>query len=74
MQDVITVRIGLDSARELELAIEDADEFAKQYEKVVGGKDHVLWVTDIHGHRFGVTIDSVAFVEIVKPRTTGVGF
>lgn len=74
MPDVITVRIGLESTRELELAVDDAEAFATAYEKAVKGKDQVLWVTDINGHRFGVTVASVAFVEIVKPKDRGVGF
>jgi hypothetical protein len=74
MPDVITVRIGLTSARELELAVDDADAFATAYEKAMKGKDHVLWVTDKNGHRFGLTLESVAFVEIVKPKDRGVGF
>lgn len=74
MADVITVRIGLEAARELELAVEDEQAFADAFEAAVANDDDVLWVTDIHGHRFGVNVDSVAFVEIVKPRNTGVGF
>lgn len=74
MPDAITVRVGLESARELELVVDDADAFATQYEKAVKGKDQILWVTDAYGHRFGLTLSTVAFVEIVKPTDRGVGF
>lgn len=74
MSETLTVRIGLISARELEISVKDGDEFASNFEKAVKGKQQVLWVTDSRGHRFGVNVDSIAFVEVDKPTERGVGF
>jgi hypothetical protein len=74
MSEPLTVRIGLASARELEITVDDGDEFAAQFEKAVKGKQTVMWVTDTRGHRYGVNVESIAFVEIDKPLERGVGF
>lgn len=74
MSEVVTVRIGVRSARELEISVEDGDAVASAYEKAVKGKETVLWVTDTRGHRFGVQVDGIAFVEIDQPTKKGVGF
>jgi hypothetical protein len=74
MSDPVTVRIGMSSARELELAVEDAGVVADAYEKALKGKDTVLWVTDTRGHRFGLAVGSIAFIEVEEPQDRGVGF
>ncbi len=74
MSEQVTVRIGVKSARELEISVEDGAALAAAYEKAVKGKDAVLWVTDTRGHRFGVQVDSIAFVEVDQPSQRGVGF
>ena len=74
MSEPVTVRIGMSSARELELVVEDAGVVADAYEKALKGKDNLLWVTDTRGHRFGLSVASVAFIEIEEPTDRGVGF
>lgn len=74
MSDITTVRIGLSSARELEITVDDADAIAATFEKAVKGKETVMWVTDTRGHRFGISVDSIAFVEVDQPEDRGVGF
>jgi hypothetical protein len=69
-----TVRIGVKSARELEIEVEDPVAVSAAYEKALKGKDSVLWITDTDDHRFGISIDSVAFIEIEPPQDRGVGF
>ncbi len=69
-----TVRIGVKSARELELEVDDPAAVSAAYEKALKGKDSVLWITDTRDHRFGIAIDSVAFIEIEQPADRGVGF
>ena len=68
------VRIGVKSARELELEVDDPVAVSAAYEKALKGKDTVLWVTDTRDHRFGITLDSIAFIEIERPDERGVGF
>jgi hypothetical protein len=74
MSESVTVRIGVKSARELEIVVEDGDAVAAAYEKAIKSKDSVLWVTDTRGHRYGVHVDGIAFVEIDQPSQRGVGF
>jgi hypothetical protein len=69
-----TVRIGVKSARELELEVDDPQEVSTSFEKALKGKDSVLWITDTRDHRFGIAIDSIAFIEIERPVDRGVGF
>jgi hypothetical protein len=69
-----TVRIGVKSARELELEVEDPSAVSDAYEAVLEGKDTVFWITDIRDHRFGIAVDSIAFIEIERPDERGVGF
>lgn len=68
------VRIGIKSARELEIEVEDPVAMSTAYEKALKRKDAVLWITDTNDHRFGISIDSVAFIEIERPEDRGVGF
>lgn len=74
MKESISVRIGLASARELEISVDNADDLVASFEKAVKGKDSVFWVTDIRGHRFGINVGSIAFVEIDQPLERDVGF
>ncbi len=69
-----TVRIGVKSARELELEVDDPQAVSAAFEKALKGKDTVFWVTDTREHRFGVALDSIAFIEIERPADRGVGF
>jgi hypothetical protein len=69
-----TVRIGVKSARELELEVDDPLAVSAAYEKALKGKETVLWITDTREHLFGVAIDSIAFIEIERPDERGVGF
>lgn len=69
-----TVRIGVKSARELEIEVEDPSAVSAAYEKALKGKDTVFWVTDTNEHRYGVSIDSIAFIQIEAPADRGVGF
>jgi hypothetical protein len=68
------VRIGVKSARELELEVDDPAEVSASFEKELKGKDQVLWITDTREHRFGIAIDSIAFIEVERPDDRGVGF
>ena len=74
MSETYKVRIGVESARELEIEVEDPDAISASYEKAIENDDPVLWITDAKGHRFGVSVASIAFVEFERPEQRGVGF
>ena len=69
-----TVRIGVKSARELELEVDDPQAVSAAFEKALKGKDTVLWITDTREPRFGVATESNACSEIERPDDRGVGF
>ncbi len=69
-----TVRIGIKSARELEIEVEDPTAVSAAFEKALKGKDAILWISDTNEHRFGISIESIAFVQIEAPADRGVGF
>jgi hypothetical protein len=75
MSEPAKIRVGMTSARELELDVDDADKVGADVEKAVSGGDAVLWITDSRGHRYGVVASKLAFVQIEKSETRpGVGF
>ena len=74
MNDVYKVRVGVSAARELELEVEETQVVIDAFEKAVKKSEPVLWITDARGHRFGVSVSSIAFIEFEKPVERGVGF
>ncbi len=74
MSESPTVRIGISSARELEIHVDDPDIVSSAYEKALKSKDTVLWLTDARGHRFGISVASIAFIELEEPQNRGIGF
>lgn len=74
MSDTPTVRIGISSARELEIQVDEPTIVSSAYEKALKSKDTVLWVTDSRGHRFGISVASIAFIELEEPQNRGIGF
>ncbi len=74
MIETTKVRIGIESARELEIEIDDDTDFEKALEEALDKGDNVLWLTDIRGKRHGMLLEKIAFVEIDKPEERAVGF
>ena len=69
------VRIGMTSARELELDVTDADKVATDLEAALSSGDALVWITDSRGHRYGIVTAKLAFVHIELTETRpGVGF
>lgn len=72
MSDTVKVRIGLQSARELELDVADGDAVVEQLD---GATEWIVWVEDVKGRRHGLVVDKIAFVEVdLRPPGPGVGF
>lgn len=60
------VKIGVTHAqRELTLEMEGTvDDVASQVEAAINGNGSFLWLTDRRGHRVGIPLDKLAYVEI----------
>jgi len=75
MDDVTKIRIALQMARELEFSVEDADAVVAQIEKAMAGSASLVWVVDSKGHRHGLAVDKIAFIEVeAEDKPGGVGF
>lgn len=70
------VKIGLTFApREVEIDVTDADSFIRDFEAAVAAGG-VWWVTDREGHRHGLVVDKIAYVDVEpgeRDRTIGFG-
>lgn len=71
--ELVKIRVGMTSARELELEVPAAG-----LEETVDRAIHdggILWLTDEKGHRHGIVVERIAFFAIeTDRRARGVGF
>ena len=75
MADTTKVRIAVESSRELEFDVDDADAVVKSLEKGLAAGLDIVWITDAKGDRHGVRVANLAFVEIEGDETSSdVGF
>jgi len=78
MSDTISettkVRFGMSSTRELEIEVEPGHDIATEFEAGLAKGTPVLWIRDTRGHRHGIVLEKVAFVEIESARRRDVGF
>jgi len=69
------VRIAVQSARELEIEVDDGDAVVAQLEAAVDAGGGIAWVVDSDGTRHGIAVDKLAFIEIEGTLgRRGVGF
>lgn len=71
---MIRIRFGMTSAREVELEVEESEDVAAAFDLAMAEGAKVLWVSDTRGHRHGIVLDKVAFVEVEPTRPREVGF
>lgn len=58
-------RIGVaDSAKVIEIEIEDTHEFRAEMENAFASDQEVHWFTDVKRHAVGVPVSRIAYVEI----------
>ncbi len=74
MDETVTVRFGIASARELEIEVESGHDIAKEFEEAVSGEANLLWIHDALGHLHGIVIDKVGFIEVESASRRDVGF
>lgn len=69
------VRIGMTmTPRELDLEVSDAEELIRSFQEAVGKGEQVLWVVDEEGHRHGLVVDKIAYLDVEPERSKKVGF
>ncbi len=74
MADTVTVRIGLQSVRELEIEVEDADTVVNAITAAMSVADPVAWITDAKGTRHGIAVDKLGFIGVEGAEDKTVGF
>ena len=62
------------TARELDLDVADAEEVMRSFRQAVEQGEKLLWVVDEDGHRHGLVVDKIAYVDVEADRSTKVGF
>jgi hypothetical protein len=69
------VKIGITYApREIDIDVTDGDAFMAEFEGVVNGEAKVWWINDQEGHRHGIVVDKIAYVDVEPERERLVGF
>jgi len=74
MDETVTVRFGIASARELEIEVEPGQDIAKEFENALSAGTQLLWISDALGHRHGIVMGKVAFIEVESATKRDVGF
>jgi hypothetical protein len=72
--ETVKVRFGMTATREIEIEVEPGHNIASEFETALKDEDRLLWIVDQRGHRHGIVIEKVAFVEIESARRRDVGF
>ena len=69
------VRIAIsDTAREIELEIDDVDGFKSEVESAITDGTAIFWVTDTEGHRVGIPVAKIGYIDISPADRMAAGF
>lgn len=68
------MRIGLQSVREIELEVEDAEAVIEAIKDAMTKDDPVAWITDTKETRHGLAVDKLAFIQVDAEEEKMVGF
>jgi Protein of unknown function (DUF3107) len=74
VEETITVRFGISSARELEIEVEPGHDVAKEFEEAFASGAQLYWIRDAKGHLHGVVLEQVGFIEVESARRRDIGF
>ena len=74
INETVKVRFGMAATRELEIEVEPGHNIANEFEAALDEGAELLWVADTRGHRHGIVLEKVAFVEIEAATRRDVGF
>ena len=68
------MRIGLQSVREIEVEVDDAEQVIEVIQAAMTNGDSVAWITDTKDTRHGLAVDKLAFIQIDAEEEKMVGF
>jgi len=71
----VRVRIGMTmTPRDLDLEVTDAEELIRSFQQAMEAGEQVLWITEEDGHRHGLVVDKIAYLDVEAEKSTRVGF
>jgi len=71
----VRVRIGMTmTPRELDLEVADAEEVVRSFQQAMEKGEQILWLVDEEGHRHGLVVDKIAYLDVEAERSKKVGF
>jgi hypothetical protein len=74
-EEQVRVRIGMTmTPRELDLEVADAEEVVRSFQQAMEKGEQVLWIVDEEGHRHGLVVDKIAYLDVEVERSKKVGF
>jgi hypothetical protein len=74
-EEQVRVRIGMTmTPRELDLEVADAEEVVRSFQQAMEKGEQILWVVDEEGHRHGLVVDKIAYLDVEAERSKRVGF
>ena len=68
------MRIGLQSVREIEVEVDDAEQVIEAIQAAMANGDSVAWITDTKDTRHGLAVDKLAFIQVDAEEEKMVGF
>ena len=68
------IRVGLQSVRELEIEVEDADKVVNDVNDAIAAEHAIIWIVDTKETRHGIVAAKLAFIQVDKEESKTVGF
>jgi hypothetical protein len=74
-EEQVRVRIGMTmTPRELDLEVADAEAVVQSFQQAMEKGESILWIVDEDGHRHGLVVDKIAYIDVEAERSKKVGF
>lgn len=74
-EEQVRVRIGMTmTPRELDLEVADAEAVVQSFQQAMEKGEAILWIVDEEGHRHGLVVDKIAYIDVEVERSKKVGF
>jgi len=71
----VRVKFGMaHTARDIDVEVEDAEALVAEFEKAVEEGRKLLWVTEEDGHRHGLMVERIVYVDVEAEKSRTVGF
>ncbi len=74
MASKVTIRIGLQSVREIEVEVEDPEVVIEAITGAMTAEDPLAWITDTNDTRHAFAVDKLAFLQVDAEEPKMVGF